>query len=357
MKAYKGFNDDLTCRGFQYEEGKSYHEDEAIMCESGFHACLNPIYCLDFYYPNHAAVYHEVEIDGVTNGPSPQTKVCGTDITIGKRLSVEEMCEAHFEYVKDHTNNSSGTRNAYKEPIVLAEDAATSVGRDCAVDIRGVVSGYNHNAFKISNYSVASGRDYNSFQGKNYDIIASGASCLISAKEFNTVACVDENMVNVGNRNTITSNDRCSVEAGDFNVIATRLCSHVKAGDFNTIAGDKFSTLEAGKNSIIVGRGRCSGGPSSVVVARGYGVRVKGGVGSILVIVEETPTWSDYCEIADYGVGVVDGVNIKPDTWYKLHDGEFVEVVERKTEPDETITIPNTNGTVVVDNEGDDDDG
>lgn len=345
MKAYKGFNDDLTCRGFQYEEGKSYHEDEAIMCKSGFHACPNPIHCSDFYEPN-MSVYREVEIDGVTNGPSPQTKVCGTDITIGKRLSVEEMCEAHFEYVKDHTNNFSGTCNAYKESTVIA-DTATSVGRECAVAIGGAVSGYNHNAFKILNCSVASGKDYNSFQGKNYDIIASGANCLISAKEFNTVACADENMVNVGDRNVITSNDRCSVEAGDFNVIATCTCSHVKAGNFNTIAGDQFSTLEAGKNSIIVGRGRCSGGPNSVVVARGCGVQVKGGLGSILVIAEEAPSWSS-TELVDYCVGVVDGVNIKPDTWYKLHDGEFVEVVERKTESHEEV---------VTDNEGEDDDG
>lgn len=342
MKAYKGFNDDLTCRGFQYEEGKSYHEDEAIMCESGFHACLNPIYCSDFYYPN-LSVYHEVEIDGVSNGPSFQSKVCGTDITIGKRLSVEEMCEAHFEYVKDHTNNSSGTCNAYKESIVTGH-AATSVGRDCAVAIWGAVSGYNHNAFKISNYSVASGKDYNSFQGKNYDIIASGANCLISAKEFNVVACVDENMVNVGNRNVITSNDRCSVEAGDFNVIATCMCSHVKASDFNTIVGGQFSTLEAGQSSTIVGHGRCSGGPNSVVVARGYGVQVKGGLGSILVIVETQSS----IEIDDYCVAIVDGEKIKPDTWYKLHDGEFVEVVERKTESHEEV---------VTDNEGEDDDG
>ena len=43
MKAYKGFNKDMTCRGFQFKEGESYHEDEAKLCESGFHACRNPL--------------------------------------------------------------------------------------------------------------------------------------------------------------------------------------------------------------------------------------------------------------------------------------------------------------------------
>lgn len=40
MKAYKGFTKKMTCYGgFQYEEGKSYHEDNAKLCDHGFHAC------------------------------------------------------------------------------------------------------------------------------------------------------------------------------------------------------------------------------------------------------------------------------------------------------------------------------
>ena len=40
MKAYKAFNKDLTCRGFQYEIGKTYEmEEEPIACKRGFHAC------------------------------------------------------------------------------------------------------------------------------------------------------------------------------------------------------------------------------------------------------------------------------------------------------------------------------
>lgn len=29
MKAFKGFNKDLTCRGYQYEEGKEFHTERA----------------------------------------------------------------------------------------------------------------------------------------------------------------------------------------------------------------------------------------------------------------------------------------------------------------------------------------
>ena len=37
MKAYKGFNKDMTCLGVQYEIGKEYEADRVKCCESGFH--------------------------------------------------------------------------------------------------------------------------------------------------------------------------------------------------------------------------------------------------------------------------------------------------------------------------------
>lgn len=50
IKAYKGFNADMTCQGFQYEVGKEYElpEGQSVeLCAHGFHACENPLDVLD----------------------------------------------------------------------------------------------------------------------------------------------------------------------------------------------------------------------------------------------------------------------------------------------------------------------
>lgn len=63
MKAFKGFNKDLTCRGYQYEEGKEFHTERAECCDTGFHACEYPLDCFGYYDPAHS-VFHEARAKG-----------------------------------------------------------------------------------------------------------------------------------------------------------------------------------------------------------------------------------------------------------------------------------------------------
>ena len=51
--------------------------------------------------------------------------------------------------------------------------------------------------------------------------------------------------------------------------------------------------------------------------------QVKGGIGAILVIAEER---DDTYDIVDWKAVVVDGDVVKADTWYRLKNGELVEV-------------------------------
>ena len=90
FKAYKAFNSDLTCRDFQYEEGKTYEIDgEPELCKHGFHACLRLTDVFNHYRGKIGKdiVVHEVELEGVSDEmSSDDSKVVAKKITIGKRI-------------------------------------------------------------------------------------------------------------------------------------------------------------------------------------------------------------------------------------------------------------------------------
>ena len=79
----------------------------------------------------------------------------------------------------------------------------------------------------------------------------------------------------------------------------------------------------AGDYGAATARGKASTGSNGLSVARGKNVQVKGGIGAILVIAEER---DDTYDIVDWKAVVVDGEVVKADTWYRLENGELVEV-------------------------------
>lgn len=87
-------------------------------------------------------------------------------------------------------------------------------------------------------------------------------------------------------------------------------------------AGDRGAAT-AGDGGAATARGKASTGYNGLSVARGENVQVKGGIGAILVIAEER---DDTYDIVDWKAVVVDGEVVKADTWYRLENGELVEV-------------------------------
>ena len=88
-KAYKAFNADMTCRDFQYKEGKTYEfKGEPKLCEQGFHACLNLADAFNYYCGEFGkdVVVCEVELEGVNYERRGDSKVVAKKITIGKRI-------------------------------------------------------------------------------------------------------------------------------------------------------------------------------------------------------------------------------------------------------------------------------
>ena len=111
-----------------------------------------------------------------------------------------------------------------------------------------------------------------------------------------------------------TAGDSGAATAGDYGAATAGYRGAATAGD--------YGAATAGDSGAATSRGSASVGANGIACARGNNVRVKGGLGAILVIAEEQPT--DY-NIAHWKAVEVDGETVKADTWYRLVDGKLVE--------------------------------
>ena len=231
MKAYKGFNKDMTCRGFKFEEGETYEEPAAELCKTGFHACEDPMDCFSYYDPAES-VYHEVELEDVCDQrESNDSKVCAKRIHIGAQLDIAGLVKAKLAYNLEHATckKTSGDRGA------------------------------------------STSGDWGASTSGNWGASTSG----------------DRGASTSGYRGASTSGDRGAA-----------------------LSGGKAST---GRNGVAVARGKAHDN-----------LRVRGGLGALLVIVHEDEDGETVAQC----IGMVDGDKIKPDTWYKLQDGNFLEATE-----------------------------
>ena len=103
--------------------------------------------------------------------------------------------------------------------------------------------------------------------------------------------------------------------------------SNIAGGDVSNIVGGSWSNLAGGDGSNLVGgiRSNIVGGEGSLVIGRNR-TTAKAGLYSVIVLTEwgldSANNYVPVCVKAE----IVDGERIKADTWYKLENGEFVEV-------------------------------
>ena len=129
MKTYKGFNKNMTCRGFQYEEGKEYKTEKAVACETGFHACEYPLDCFNYYSPNDS-VFHEVEQDGDISKRNDDTKVASTKIKIGAEINIAGLVKAAIEYTLKRVNPEAKSNEDYGASSATGDYGASSATGD-----------------------------------------------------------------------------------------------------------------------------------------------------------------------------------------------------------------------------------
>ena len=277
MKAYKGFNENMTCRDFQYEEGKSYETEKAKCCETGFHACEYPLDCFRYYSPNKA-VFHEVEMDGKIDHHDEDTKVSATKIKIGAKLDIAGMVKASIEYIKERVNPEANSDEIHGASSATGYCGASSATGDCGA-------------------SSATG-----------DCGASSAT---------------------GYKGASSATGYCGASS------ATGCCGASSATGYK---GASSATGYCGASSATGYKGASETGNSeAIAVAWGYKGRAKGVVGSYIVLaewkydgdeMEDTISYANDTEhwhLKKARMIQIDGEKYKADTWYMLKNGKVVE--------------------------------
>ena len=330
IKAYKAFDKDLSCRGFKYEVGKEYEETGYIKaCKKGFHACPYPLDVFGYYAPAGAR-FCEVEQSGKIDD-SESNKVCSSKIRIGAELDIRGLVKAAVSYVKERCTNECNAEPG--KPAMAGNRGAATAGiygaataGDCGAATagnRGAATAGDYGAATAGNRGAATAGDCGAATAGDYGAATAGNRGAATAGDCGAATAGNYGAATAGNRGAATAGDCGAATAGDCGAATAGDCGAATAGNRGAATAGNRGAATAGDCGAATARGKASTGYNGLSVARGENVQVKGGIGAILVIAEER---DDTYDIVDWKAVVVDGEVVKADTWYRLENGELVEV-------------------------------
>ena len=185
MIVYKGTDKDMKCRGFQFDLGKEYVEEEAKLCEKGFHGCEYPLDVFAHYAPADSRFF-VADLDGVTEEEAEgDSKRSGTKIKLRAEIGIAGIVKAAVEYIKEKaesSKNQTGNRSAATNTGDYS--AATNTGDRSAATNTGDYSA----ATNTGDYSAATNTGYCSaatVDGKGSIAIVTG----VDSKASGAIGC------------------------------------------------------------------------------------------------------------------------------------------------------------------------
>ena len=273
ITAYKGFDANLQCRGFQFEVGKTYtHEGKVEACKSGFHAVDgHPLSVFNYYAPAGSR-FCIVEIDGVQSRDGDGDKVAAEIMTVTREIGLHDLATEAVKWVMGRAkregpvavkNNGLATASGY-------QGAATASGTRGAA----TASGYQGAATASGDQGAATASGY---QGA---ATASGYQGAATASGTQGAATAS------GTRGAATA------------------------------SGDQGAATASGTQGAAT-----ASGDQGAATASGYLSKVKGAVGNALFSVERE-TWDG--PIVSVACGIVGVGGIEADVWYRAVGGKLV---------------------------------
>ena len=296
--AYKGFNKDLTCRGFQYEIGKEYEEKEVSVCEGGFHACENPFDVLGYYGDVLDNRFCKVEQSGTIK--KDDKKQASSKIKVVAEIGFTGLFKAGIEWIEEVTNPThiiAETRGKNNKDKIGSSGNYAQIGSSGDYAQIGSSGDYAKIGSSGDSAKIGSSGDY-------AKIGLSGYSAKIGSSGYSANIGSSGDSANIG-----SSGYSAKIGSSGYSAKIGSSGNYAKIGS----SGDYAKIDSTGEDSVI-----CCAGNNSIVKAK---------KGSWVTLSE----WK-YSKEKERNVPIcvktefVDGERIKTDTWYKLENGEFVEV-------------------------------
>jgi hypothetical protein len=279
ITAYKAFNKDMKCRGFQYEVGKTYkHDGEVSLCNSGFHACTKPLDILN-HYDLIDSKFAIVEVIKPKKKKGGDTKIATAEITIKAELTLPDFIKNSVDYLINATKSkaSSGDYTKQASSGYRAQQASSGYGA-----------------------KQASSGDY-----------AQQASSGDDAKQASSGYGAKQASSGDGAQQASSGDYTKQASSGDYTKQAS-------SGDYAQQASSGDYTKQASSG---YGAQHTCEGEKSVIASSGRHSQVKGVKGTWISLAEYK-----YGECVGFATGCIGKKGLKPDTWYKAQDGKLVEV-------------------------------
>ena len=308
MKGYKGFNKGLICKDKQYAENTTFEEDSAEICRCGMHFCENPFDVLEHYgFVDGKGVLNEfAEVEALDECLTDDNKKFVTKkLHIGAKLSIAGLVQAFIDFTfnKIDWKNDAATNTGDWSAATNTGDrsAATNTGDWSAATNTGYWSAATNTGY----WSAATNTGYRSAATNT-----GNQSAATNTGDWSAAT-------NTGNQSAATNTgDRSAATNTGYWSAATN------TGDWSaaTNTGDRSAATNTGNQSAAVVEGK-----ESFAIATGIEGKAKGALGCYIAVAEYKEIDDGY-RLVDFKSHIVDGETIKPDTFYMLKDGEFVEV-------------------------------
>ena len=281
MIGFKGFDNNLRCRGVQFEPGTTYeHTGSVVICKSGFHFCENPIDVFGYYEPANSR-YAEIEADGVAEAKDGDSKRVASKLTIKAEIGISGIISAGVKFILERVN--------FKDASATNTDDSSAATN----------TGYSSAATNTGDRSAATNTGASSAATNTGD---SSAATNTGARSAATNTGASSAATNTGARSAAT------------NTGASSAATNTGARSAATNTGDRSAATNTGEEGCAISLGI-------------EGV-ASGAMGCWLTVAEWTKDEKKKWHRIDVQTRRVDGEQIKPNVFYHLRAGQFVEKVQ-----------------------------